>query len=446
MVDPVVIIPAQASSVTVQNMSPTLSPGGAPSAASLMAAAHMMNGGGLQINPDAAETLTALQGIPSTSPMYAEAQIAITNLKAQQTAITANGPTGIVQAIQAAHGHCTIVSNLNDQFATMSGQDFGDLGVGVTNPSSMSCKGLSSFGDMSSLSSLMSGGGGILGTGNMSTFGMPGGIISSLIAGNLGEATGIVPLLSGMGITQDKMTDPTYAPQVSQAMGQIKDPNVLATIADHFGLPAGGFSSIADFLNPANLIPGFSSGGLSLSSLGSKLSDMGASFPNPASAASMFSNISIPSLPSLDGITDSFGSQMSGIKDMMASKMGIGSGPSGIPQVSDFLPVALGTPSMSTFLGGATSGSLADLNQTLSASAALHANAGIPSIPSVPSLSDHIGAAQGLGQMAADELSVPTGAGDVLNSMITPDAAGDSIKAAMATGKNAAVMAAVGIA
>ena len=410
---------------------------------SLTVVAGLAQGSCLAPHPDVSETMASLQGIPSTSSMFAEAQAAIPLLQAQMTTVTGGGPAGMGQMIAAAQAHCSTAAEIASSCDTMSTQSFGDFGSGISSMSSLATRGIdAALGALPSVGSLMTTMGGMFDMSNMSGFGTAAGFATFLISNKLGTASGLVPMLASMGISKENIGDPLNEAQVQMAMSKINDPSVLSTIQDQYGT-SGSCSSMADMLNPASFggtPPGFVG---TLAGIGSHFGDMGAMFKSPGDAASMLSGMSAPSIPNLDGAASDFGSHMADMKDKMGSMMGTGSGAGGLPSTGDFFPTATGNPAMSALLGGATSGGIQDLVASLAPSTSLFAAAGIPlGVPPVVNLQSALGfATGGLASMATSSLSAGK---DLLNSLKTPDAYGDAITAKMDAAANAQKMADLG--
>jgi hypothetical protein len=217
----------------------------------------------------------------------------------------------------------------------------------------------------------------------------------------------------------------------------------------------GGIQSLGDFADVKNLAPPTALAGLTtdLKGMATKLSDLGASFKDPAAAAGMFNSIQIPNVPSFD-------SAFSGLGDMMAQhapeldKMTLGlsgvpcTGPLGVPSVEDFMGVVTGGPEIEALASGpVTAESLAKLEAALNRAEGLFAASGIDletTPPAIPSLGSLISAATSLQKIGAEANG--SGAASALTKMIPSGSVfGDAVKTAMAEGNNLKAMAAAGI-
>jgi hypothetical protein len=410
---------------------------------SITVIAGLAQGSGLAPKPEVAETEIALAGIPSSSPMYTEAQAALPLLQAHMATVLGGGPAGIGQIASAAHAHCSTAAQLTGACDNIGSTSYGEYGQGVTNMSSMATRGLdTSFGSLTGAASLFTSAGGMFDLSSMGSFGTAGGFVTFLIANKLGNLSGIVPLLLSMGITKDKINDPLYEDQVRMAMTRINDPEALAAIQDQYGTSAS-CSNMGDFLS-MDSFGGAPSGYTGImSTIGSVFGDMGAMFKSPDDASTMLNSMSVPNIPNLDSSASDLGAHMSAMKGGMSSILGTGTGSGGLPTVGDFMPMATGNAEMNALLGGATSGGIQDLVASLSTSTNLFAVAGIPLgvSPSVNLQSMTGFATGGLTSMGTSD---DPAAKNVLNGLVTNDQYGDAITAKMDAAKNADLQARLG--
>lgn len=178
-----------------------------------------------------------------------------------------------------------------------------------------------------------------------------------------------------------------------------------------------------------------------LPSMASKLSDMGAKFPSPSAAANMLKNIKAPALPNLNS-TKSLTDLMAANAPDLSNLTGSGSGPMGVPSMTDFMQAVSGGPMISGLLaGGVNSTSLASIQSMVTNTKSLISKMGVDidnDAPIKASLGSIMGFATSLHKIGADTSG--SGAASVLESMCTADEYGDAIKASLAEGKNNALM------
>ena len=121
----------------------------------------------------------------------------------------------------------------------------------------------------------------------------------------------------------------------------------------------GGIKSLGDFADLKKLSPAGALKGLStdLSSIGTKLKDLGANFKNPAAAAAMFNKIEIPNVPNFDNafgsLKDMMAQHASQLETMMLGGPGVVcTGPLGVPSVDDFMAPVSGGPEVAAITSG----------------------------------------------------------------------------------------------
>jgi hypothetical protein len=182
--------------------------------------------------------------------------------------------------------------------------------------------------------------------------------------------------------------------------------------------------------------------------MASKLSDMGAKFPSPSAAANMLKNIKTPALPNLNSSATSLAGLMGAHAPDLANLTGTGSGPLGVPSMTDFMQAVSGGPMISNLLaGGVNSTSIAQIESMVTNTKSLISKMGVDidnDLPTPKSLGSIMGFATSLHKIGADTSG--SGVANVLESMCTADEYGDAVKASLAEGKNNALMAANNIA
>jgi hypothetical protein len=244
------------------------------------------------------------------------------------------------------------------------------------------------------------------------------------------------------------------------------------------GEGGGGIASLNDFLDVKKLAPPGDISGLQggLTDMGSKFKDLGAKFKDSGAAQNMLNNMEVPDVPNFDG-------QFSSLKDMMnqhkstldSMSLGAnaipGSGPLasvGVPSMSDFVGPVAGCPEIDDLISqgvteetlpvagcpeiddlisqGVTEETLTGIENMIARSGELFQSAGIDldAAPVSQTLSSYMTAATSLHKIGAEANGA--GSADMIKNMIPSGSPfGDSIKVALAEGKNNKLMAANGI-
>ena len=207
-----------------------------------------------------------------------------------------------------------------------------------------------------------------------------------------------------------------------------------------------GIQNLGEFTDMKKLVDPNQLSGLQtdLSGMGSKFKDLGAKFKDSAAAKDMLTNIQQPgatnftgAYSSLNGLMGEFGSDFNSIT---------GKGLTGeLPKVTDFTMAVSGGPEIDAIAGGTVdSTTIAALQAKINNSNSLFATAGIDiDTPPTVGLGTLMSAATSLHKIGADGSGAAAMA--PLQNMRTNDVFGDSIKVALAEGKNNKLMAANGI-
>lgn len=418
--------------------------------------------------------------ISGATSLISASMTAATNLSLlTQKMIPAGNPAAFGQLLLQAQSHIKDSIDLNSAAKFIKECSFGDLGTGVSDMKSAITRGLdSTLGDLKSAASAFSSAGPAFDLGDIPNFGSSAGLTNKLSSLKLGNASGVNDLLQKNGVDLKNLTDPVYTDTMNKVMSSVTDPGVLSTITKQMGIgedvaknitklsdlsdvkklvpadvltpkiPAlGGItaSSIKSITNLNSITPQLPSVGLTadLSSMASKLSDMGAKFASPSAAANMLKNIKIPSIPNLNTVP-SLASLMASHAPDLASITGSGSGPLGAPSMTDFMQAVAGGPMITNILAnGASPAAIAQIESMVINTKSLISKMGVDidiDPPTPKSLSSIIGFATSLHKLGADASG--SGAANILERMVTPDQYGDAIKASLAEGKNNAVMAA----
>lgn len=416
----------------------------------------------------------------STTSSMTTAMTAATNLNSlTQKMIPPGNPAAFGQLLMQAQNHISDAIDLKSATNFISNSSFGDYGDGVTNMKSMVTRGLDTkFGDLTSAAAAMSSAGPAFDMGDMKNFGSAAGLTSKLSDLKLGNASGAMSLLAKNGVDLDNMSDGVYTETIEKSLGTITDPGMLTKITDQMGLGSSASQNITkltdltdvkklvspDILNGKSPdissinVKGIVSNanfdtvtsqatslGLTtdLKGIGSKFSDMGAKFANPAAAANMLKSIKVPEIPNLNS-TKSLTELMAGHAPDLNNLTGTGAGPLGVPNMTDFMQAVSGGPAISNILAnGATPSAIASIESMVTSSKSMISKMGvdIDNDPPTPmSLGSVMSFATNLHKIGADTSG--SGIANILERMSTNDQYGDAIKAAMAEGKNNAVMAA----
>jgi hypothetical protein len=423
---------------------------------------------------------------PTTQSLMANAMSAATNLQNLGSKMIPTGnPAAFGSLLMQAQSHIGDAIELKTATNFISNSSFSDYGDGVTNMKSMVTRGLDTkFGDLKSAASAFQAAGPAFDMSNMSTFGSAAGLTSKLSDLKLGNASGVNELLTKTGVDLKNITDPVYSDSINKVMSSVTDPKTLSTITSQMGLSADAAKNVTKLsdltdvkkLVSPDILKGktpnlsgidvktvFSAASLSaaipkvapslglttdLPSMAGKLSDMGAKFPSPAAAANMLKNIKTPALPNLNSSATSLASLMGAHAPDLTNLTGTGSGPLGVPSMTDFMQAVSGGPMISNLLaGGVNSTSIAQIESMVTNAKSLIGKMGIDidnDPPTPKSLGSIMGFATSLHKIGADTSG--SGAANILESMCTADEYGDAIKASLAEGKNNALMAANNIA
>lgn len=371
--------------------------------------------------------------------------------------LPAGNPAAFGSMLSQAQGHIADAIDLKKATDFMSSVSFEDMGAGITNMSSMTCQGLDgALGDLGAAASAFEAAGPSFDLNKMSSFGSPTGFIDKLNSVKLGNASGVNGAIAAAGLD---VNNPEHADAISKVVGSIKDPAVIATITEQLKIsPGKSLTSLSDFSDLSKLAPAGSSlaslsgaGMPDLKGMASKFTDMGAKFANPSAAADMLKGIQIPDVPTLNLATPSLSGMVADLGPTLDNMTGTGTGPMGLPSITDFAQSAAGGPHIdalnAALAGGdpaAIASASANVSSMVASASSLIAKAGMDlTVPPLPSMGAVMGFATSLHKMGADTSG--SGISSILGNMVTNDKYGDAIKASLAEGKNKALMAAHGI-
>ena len=461
----ITLVTAKSSAVIIEGMKTSLATAsGAITPATLTAMVGLAQGGALKIAPAVTDALAAMSSkisaliTANTAPSLAMANTitaARTALSTQSSAMFSAGPSGFGSIFNQAQSHINDAVEIKSAANFIANTEFADYGSGITSMSSMSTQGLGAVvGSLSSASTAIAAAGPCFDMTNMSTFGSGAGFFDKLSSVKLGNASGLSGALKAAGLDMNNLSDPANAPMVDNVLASIKDPAIIATVTDQLGIaPPAKLTSLKDFTDLTKLVPASSVSGLTsgLKDMATKFSDMGAKFTSPEAATSMLSTISTPAIPSLDAASTSLSGLVSDLTPAIATMTGSGSGPMGLPSITNFTESVSGGPNITAMQAAIASGdytamttACSGINSMVSGATDLMSKAGVDLLALPPaSMSSAMSFATSLHKIGAGADGL--GGADILKGMITADKFGDAITASLAEGKNKAAMALHGI-
>ena len=250
------LVTAKAGSVVAENLKLSLATASSSlTPSTITAMVGISQGTALQIAPDVQNAMAAMDAkiaeciAANTAPSLALAA-SITSAKAnlitlQDKILPAGNHAAFGTILNQAKAHIGDATDLLNTTNFIGNSSFGDFGSGITNMSSMLDQGLTgSLGDLGSAGAALASGGSMFDGIDPKNIGSPLGLVQSLNANKLGNATGVNSLLTKAGVDITNLEDPVYADKISQVMGSIKDPKVINAVADQFGqTPFGGLPS-----------------------------------------------------------------------------------------------------------------------------------------------------------------------------------------------------------
>lgn len=448
--DPYSLVVSKAGSVISEGLPVSLGPGGSSiTPASVTALVGIAQGGALQKAPAVTQAIAKI--LSAASDAYAANNTSLgdsltsaaNNIESSGDSLVAGGPGEFVQRFQSVQTHIADSVAIKTVTAAMSNTDFGDLGSGITNISSMSTQGInSSVGSVTAAADVFSKMGSAYDLTDIGNFGTGGGLVSRLAESKLANVSGVNSALEQAGVELTDVKNPLYATTVNRVLGSITDSATISEIQNQFDLnPATALASLADFTDATKIVGAAASavtGGVG--ALAAKFKDLGASFSGAEQAAGLLNNIEIPEIPALD--TKSLSALAGDAAATVDSLTGTGEGPLGVPSMNNFMTAVAGGPEIDAILENAVTLDLANsANAAVNSANTLLAKVNIDTVP--PRLSTIAGFAGNLHRLGADALGSGTAA--VLENMATADQYGDAIKASLAEGKNNALLQSVGI-
>lgn len=160
-------------------------------------------------------------------------------LSGQASKIMAAGPVGFGKILNQVTAHVNDAVELKTAANFMANTSFGDFGSGIKDMASLTTQGLNNvLGNFKAVGSAFAAAGPMFDLTDMKNFGSPLGMINKLSSLKLGNSSGIKDALVKVGADVNNLGDPTQADKISKAFSSIKDPKVIATVSDQFGVLA----------------------------------------------------------------------------------------------------------------------------------------------------------------------------------------------------------------
>lgn len=475
------LVTAKASSVVLENLKPSLAtPAGAITPATLTAMAGLAAGGALQIAPAVTSTISGMLAkavtFANSNPTLSASLTSAANALDTQSKqlLPASNPAAFGQVVMQAQGHISDALEIKSATSFIANTSYGDYGSGISNISSMATQGIDKvLGDLPSAAKAFEAAGPAFDLKDMNNFGSSTGLINKISSLKLGNRSGLNSSLTKAGVDLTRLNDPVYASSIDKVMGSMTDPKIISTITKQMGIvpPAGktifpsvgsgiapvvgigGIQSLKDLTDVKKLTNPSDIAGMSvdLKGIAGKLGDMGATFPNPAAAANMLNEITIPNVPKLDAFAPSLNGLMGDLKSDIDGMTGLGNGAHSLPNMTDFTQAAAGGPKINEMAAALASGSeseialaTAGITSMVNTTSSLLSKAGVDlTTPTPPSLASIKSFGMGLHTLGADVTG--SGVPNVLENMATDDAYGEAIKASLAEGKNKLLLQANGI-
>ena len=462
-------------------------------------------GSALQLAAPVQATMSQLANIAaSNSSANVQAAAALSSLTSFQSGLGFSGTpnhAAFGDFLNQAQGHIKNATDLRTSTDFMANINYSDFGAGITDMGSSADRGM-----VNQLGSLSGAGAAMLSTGSIfngisvKSFGTPSGLVEALNNNKLGNASGVNDLLAKNGVPLDDLNNPVYTDQINQVMGSVTNPAIINTAATQFGitnpyggLPSyngsdsslntqnafsgaaasatvtgvttvgsstastafgataapvvgtGGIQSLKDLSDPSKLAnPADTAGFSGVSALTTHLSDLGAGSVKDASQApDLFGQIQSVTTPLHSAAFPSLSGLISDHQSIIDNMTGTGSGPKGLPNMTDFTQHLAGGPSITSFLqtvGSNASAAISALTASIATATSLFIKAGADfTAPVKNTLGSSMNFAQNLQKFGADNSG--SGIGDILHNMAnTSTPYGEAIKASLAEGKNSRLL------
>jgi hypothetical protein len=413
------LVTSKAGSVVAENLKVTLATAGSGglSPATITAMVGISQNAALKIADDVQSSMSTLAAIAaSSSSANVLAASTLSSMQSLQSSLGFGGSpnqAAFGSILQQTVQHCKDSVQLKQCTDFLESVDYASFGSGISDMASMADRGLStSMGSLSAAGAAMASTGSMFNGIDAKDFGSPLGLVKSLQANKLANATGVNAKLAEAGVPLSDLDNPIYADKISQVMSNIKDPAAINAAAEQFnianpfgGLPSyngndsslyttpgflggsstntsnfvegsitqgtstassaigaslaptvptggGGIQSLKDLSDPSKLAdPSSIAGFAGADTLAQKFKDMGAGTIGDAQVAgSFFSSIKTTATPLMNAAHSSLGDLMSSLKPSIDNLTGSGTGANGLPSVADFTQHVSGGPAITSFL------------------------------------------------------------------------------------------------
>lgn len=358
--------------------------------------------------------------------------------------LNSNILTGICGYFGQALSHVSMSTDMKSSTNFMSNVNYSDLGSGITDISSLADQGLTqSLGSIPVAIEILQNAGKIFDVGSMSTFGTSGGLVTSMIANKLANFSGLTAELGHAGVDITQINDPSFAPQINNALSQVTDPTILNSVISQYGLTKT-IASLKDLLNIQYYSTNYTQLTGGFLNLSNKLTDLGTTFSTIEDAVNLLNNLSIPSVPNLTSASSTLSTLANSTQANLTILTGTGTGYSGMPSISDFMSTITANTFIATFTTDTppTTSMINQLTAQINYVNDLFDKAGVDFAEPPPmKLSAISGFAQSLQQYGTDSITstVITDIANIANSY------GEAIISCLAEGKNNQVMVQNGI-
>lgn len=246
------LVTGKAGTVVAENLKVTLATAGAGSLspATITAMVGIAQNSALKIADDVQSSMSTLAAIAaSMSPANVAAASTLSSMQALQSSLGFGGSpnqAAFGSILQQAVQHCKDSVQLKQCTDFLESVDYSSFGSGISDMGSMAERGLTSvMGSLSAAGAAMASTGSMFNGIDVKDFGSPLGLVKSLQANKLANATGVNAKLSAAGVPLSDIDNPIYADKISQVMASIKDPAAINAAAEQFNIanPFGGLPS-----------------------------------------------------------------------------------------------------------------------------------------------------------------------------------------------------------
>jgi hypothetical protein len=163
----------------------------------------------------------------------------------------AGGPAGFMSKFNAVRAHIGDAIELKKVTSFMSNVKLSSFGTGMKDLASLATNGLDgAMGDLKAAAQAMGSAGAMFDIKDMASFGSAAGVLKKLSSIKMGNASGVNEAMAKAGVDLNDINNPIYADKIKLAVGGIKNPKVLNSVADQVGVkPAAGLpASLNNYL------------------------------------------------------------------------------------------------------------------------------------------------------------------------------------------------------